>query len=118
MSLLAPTHSRRSVLRIGDGCPSFLAMEDNATVLARYAAICQANGLVPIVEPEILMVLLLSTLSYSRMALTLSSVLWKSLNASLLSFTRSSTTTTFSWKEHYLSLIWYVLDKNAPQRYP
>jgi len=32
-----------------------LAIEENANVLARYAAICQANGLVPIVEPEILM---------------------------------------------------------------
>jgi fructose-bisphosphate aldolase class I len=30
-------------------------MEENANVLARYASICQANGLVPIVEPEILM---------------------------------------------------------------
>lgn len=30
-------------------------MEDNAEVLARYAATCQANGMVPIVEPEILM---------------------------------------------------------------
>ncbi len=36
-------------------CPSQLAIDENATVLARYAAICQANGLVPIVEPEILM---------------------------------------------------------------
>jgi len=46
---------RRSVLKIGKGCPSALAIDDNATVLARYAAICQANRLVPIVEPEILM---------------------------------------------------------------
>ena len=35
--------------------PSVLAIEDNATVLARYAAICQSAGLVPIVEPEILL---------------------------------------------------------------
>jgi fructose-bisphosphate aldolase class I len=47
----------RSVLKIGNGQPSFLAIEENATVLARYASICQANGLVPIVEPEILMVI-------------------------------------------------------------
>lgn len=45
----------RSVLKIGPGEPSQLAIDENATVLARYAAICQQNGLVPIVEPEILM---------------------------------------------------------------
>lgn len=47
----------RSVIKIEakSGCPSPLAIEENANVLARYAAICQENGLVPIVEPEILM---------------------------------------------------------------
>jgi fructose-bisphosphate aldolase class I len=45
----------RSVLRIGKNEPSALAIDENANVLARYASICQANGLVPIVEPEILM---------------------------------------------------------------
>lgn len=47
----------RSVLKIDSAasCPSPLAIEENANVLARYAAICQENGLVPIVEPEILM---------------------------------------------------------------
>ena len=46
----------RSVLKIDStGCPSPLAIEENANVLARYAAICQENGLVTIVEPEILM---------------------------------------------------------------
>jgi fructose-bisphosphate aldolase, class I len=46
----------RGVLRISDtGCPSELAIQENVTRLARYAAISQANGLVPIVEPEILM---------------------------------------------------------------
>lgn len=45
----------RAVLRLGDGLPSELAVRENAYGLARYAAICQANGLVPIVEPEILM---------------------------------------------------------------
>lgn len=44
----------RAVLKIADGCPSDLAIQENAWGLARYAAICQANGLVPIVEPEIL----------------------------------------------------------------
>ncbi|KAI9592101.1 fructose-bisphosphate aldolase [Syncephalis fuscata] len=45
----------RSVLRIGEAQPSQVAIDENANVLARYASICQANGLVPIVEPEILM---------------------------------------------------------------
>uniref|UniRef100_A0A3P8TGM4 Fructose-bisphosphate aldolase n=1 Tax=Amphiprion percula TaxID=161767 RepID=A0A3P8TGM4_AMPPE len=44
----------RCVLKISDGCPSALAIAENANVLARYASICQQNGLVPIVEPEIL----------------------------------------------------------------
>ncbi|XP_033489812.1 fructose-bisphosphate aldolase B [Epinephelus lanceolatus] len=44
----------RCVLKISDGCPSPLAIAENANVLARYASICQQNGLVPIVEPEIL----------------------------------------------------------------
>lgn len=45
----------RAVLRISQGTPSSLAIKENADTLAKYAAICQANGLVPIVEPEILM---------------------------------------------------------------
>jgi len=45
----------RAVLKIGAGQPSDLAIQENAWGLARYAAICQENGLVPIVEPEILM---------------------------------------------------------------
>jgi len=46
----------RAVLHIKDsGCPTQLAIDQNAETLARYAAICQANGLVPIVEPEVLM---------------------------------------------------------------
>lgn len=48
----------RAVLNINDSTgatPSPLAIKQNAETLARYAAICQANGLVPIVEPEVLM---------------------------------------------------------------
>jgi len=46
----------RAVLRISSGgCPSELAVRDNAWGLARYARTCQEHGLVPIVEPEILM---------------------------------------------------------------
>jgi len=45
----------RSVLKIDNNCPSDLSINQNAEVLARYASICQKNGLVPIVEPEILM---------------------------------------------------------------
>lgn len=44
----------RCVLNIGSHTPSHLALLENANVLARYATICQANGLVPIVEPEVL----------------------------------------------------------------
>uniref|UniRef100_A0A4W5L8A5 fructose-bisphosphate aldolase n=1 Tax=Hucho hucho TaxID=62062 RepID=A0A4W5L8A5_9TELE len=44
----------RSVLKISDTTPSELAIIENANVLARYASICQQNGIVPIVEPEIL----------------------------------------------------------------
>ncbi|XP_057720582.1 fructose-bisphosphate aldolase 6, cytosolic [Arachis stenosperma] len=44
----------RAVLKIGPNEPSELAIHENAYGLARYAAICQENGLVPIVEPEIL----------------------------------------------------------------
>jgi len=44
----------RCVLKITDQTPSYLAMLENANVLARYASICQQNGLVPIVEPEVL----------------------------------------------------------------
>jgi fructose-bisphosphate aldolase class I len=44
----------RAVYAISAKTPSLLATETNAEVLARYAAICQANGIVPIVEPEIL----------------------------------------------------------------
>lgn len=45
----------RAVLTIGDGIPSRRCIEANAHALARYAAICQEGGLVPIVEPEVLM---------------------------------------------------------------
>jgi fructose-bisphosphate aldolase, class I len=45
----------RAVLRIGPGTPSPVAVRANAQALARYAAACQDAGLVPIVEPEVLM---------------------------------------------------------------
>lgn len=46
----------RGVIRITDGgAPSELAIQQNVQALARYASICQENGLVPIVEPEVLM---------------------------------------------------------------
>jgi fructose-bisphosphate aldolase class I len=44
----------RAVVKIGDNMPSNLSIQETAHTLARYAAICQANRLVPIVEPEIL----------------------------------------------------------------
>ena len=45
----------RAVLGIGDGLPSLGCIQANAQALARYAALCQEQGLVPIVEPEVLM---------------------------------------------------------------
>ncbi len=45
----------RNVYSISDFTPSMTAMKAGAEVLARYAACCQAAGIVPIVEPEILM---------------------------------------------------------------
>ncbi|MGF1479542.1 MAG: class I fructose-bisphosphate aldolase [Cyanophyceae cyanobacterium] len=44
----------RAVIAIGDGIPSRTCIEANAHALARYAALCQEGGLVPIVEPEVL----------------------------------------------------------------
>ncbi len=44
----------RSIYPISAVNPRRLAMQTNAEVLARYAAICQENGIVPIVEPEVL----------------------------------------------------------------
>jgi fructose-bisphosphate aldolase class I len=45
----------RAVITIGDGIPTRGCITANAEVLARYAALCQEAGLVPIVEPEVLM---------------------------------------------------------------
>src|ERR1039457_488459 len=45
----------RAVIALGEGIPSRGCMEANAHALARYAALCQEAGLVPIVEPEVLM---------------------------------------------------------------
>lgn len=45
----------RAVINIGDGLPTARATAANAHAMARYAALAQENGLVPIVEPEVLM---------------------------------------------------------------
>ena len=45
----------RAVIVVGEGIPSGAAIEANAHALARYAALCQEAGLVPVVEPEVLM---------------------------------------------------------------
>jgi fructose-bisphosphate aldolase class I len=45
----------RSTIIIGDGTPTDFAILANAHGMARYAALCQEAGIVPIVEPEILM---------------------------------------------------------------
>jgi fructose-bisphosphate aldolase class I len=45
----------RAVINIGDNLPSRSGLEANAHALARYAALCQEAGIVPVVEPEVLM---------------------------------------------------------------
>ncbi len=45
----------RAVIAVGDGIPSRGCIEANAQALALYAALCQETGLVPVVEPEVLM---------------------------------------------------------------
>lgn len=45
----------RSVITIGENIPTQTCIESNAEVLARYAALCQEVGMVPIVEPEVIM---------------------------------------------------------------
>jgi fructose-bisphosphate aldolase class I len=45
----------RAVITLGPGIPSRGCIEANAQALARYAALCQETGLVPVVEPEVLM---------------------------------------------------------------
>ena len=45
----------RAVIAVGDGIPSRGCIEANAQALARYAALCQEAGLIPVVEPEVLM---------------------------------------------------------------
>ena len=45
----------RAVINIGEDIPSGTCIEANSHALARYAALCQEQGLVPMVEPEVLM---------------------------------------------------------------
>lgn len=45
----------RAVIAVSDTLPSATCVQVNACILARYAALCQEQGLVPIVEPEVLM---------------------------------------------------------------
>jgi fructose-bisphosphate aldolase, class I len=45
----------RAVIDVGNGIPSYECINANAHALARYAALCQDEGIVPIVEPEVLM---------------------------------------------------------------
>src|ERR1700751_3610872 len=45
----------RAVIDIGEGIPSYDCIMSNAHALGRYAALCQDEGIVPIVEPEVLM---------------------------------------------------------------
>ncbi|MCM2336431.1 class I fructose-bisphosphate aldolase [Cognatilysobacter tabacisoli] len=45
----------RAVINIGDDIPSGTCIDSNAHALARYAALCQEQGIVPMVEPEVIM---------------------------------------------------------------
>jgi len=63
----------RAVIGLGDGLPSRACIESNAQDLARYAALCQEAGLVPIVEPEVLMD---GTHTLERCAEVTAQVLW------------------------------------------
>lgn len=45
----------RAVINIGDGIPTYSCLKANAHALARYASLCQEAGIVPIVEPEVLL---------------------------------------------------------------
>ena len=45
----------RAVITIGDAIPTYTCLQANAHALARYAALCQEGGIVPIVEPEVLL---------------------------------------------------------------
>jgi len=45
----------RAVIDIADGIPTYGAVHANAQAMARYAALAQENGIVPIIEPEVLM---------------------------------------------------------------
>lgn len=45
----------RAVITIGEGMPTDTCIDSNAEALARYAALCQEQDIVPIVEPEVLM---------------------------------------------------------------
>ncbi|MBW2270056.1 MAG: fructose-bisphosphate aldolase class I [Deltaproteobacteria bacterium] len=55
VSLGAKFAKWRAVIDIADGIPSDYCIEANAHALARYAALCTEGGLVPIVEPEVMM---------------------------------------------------------------
>ena len=71
----------RAVLKIDtkNNLPSDLAIHENAVTLARYASICQNNGLVPIVEPEILMDGTHTSVEARDVAIKVLSVVYKEL---------------------------------------
>src|SRR5262245_22279489 len=54
-SLVAKFAKWRAVIDIGKNMPSYTSIMTHAHALARYAALCQEHGIVPIVEPEVLM---------------------------------------------------------------
>jgi fructose-bisphosphate aldolase class I len=63
----------RAVIAMGEGLPSSACIAANAHALARYAALCQDCGIVPVVEPEVLMT---GVHSRQRSEQTTEAVLW------------------------------------------
>lgn len=77
----------RAVIRITDTLPSSMCVTVNAHALARYAALCQEMGVVPIVEPEVLM-----------MGLTPSNAVKTSAVRCSIRFSTRSSNSASAWK--------------------
>lgn len=92
----------RAVLTIGDKAPSDACIEANAHALARYAALCQEGGLVPIVEPEVL-------IDGEHTLERCYQVTDKTLHSVFVSYTVKG----LSLSKWCLSLIWFLRVKNV-----
>jgi fructose-bisphosphate aldolase class 1 len=82
------------VLKIKRNTPSYQAILENANVLARYASICQANRIVPIVEPEVMLPLTVVDASFPLSG-KVHCIFWNELFTHLCSATLISAFKTF-----------------------